>query len=89
MPRRATGHRVRFKGNLAIFFFVMGLAVVASHAVSGQPDGRCLAHCSCWGYLVSMLGQITGVYMGKRVSPARFNQLVLVLLIVLGIQLLI
>jgi uncharacterized membrane protein YfcA len=78
----------RFKGNMAIFFFIMGLAVVASHAVSGSLTAEVwrIALLALPGLY---LGQVTGVFLGRRISPARFSQLVLVLLVVLGIQLLV
>lgn len=78
----------RFKGTMAVFFFTMGIAVVVSHAVTGHLTLETwqIAAVMVPGLLV---GQQIGVYLGRRVSPVRFNQLVLVLLVVLGIQLLI
>ena len=78
----------RFKGNLAIFFFIMGLAVVASHAFSGHLTAE-VWRITLLALPALYLGQLTGVFLGKRISPVRFNQVVLVLLVVLGIQLLI
>lgn len=78
----------RFKGNMAIFFLIMGLAVVAAHAVSGNLSGEVL-RIALLALPGLYLGQATGVFLGKRVSPARFNQLVLALLVVLGVQLLV
>lgn len=77
----------RFKGTMAVFFFAMGLAVVVAHAATGHLTLETwqLAAVMAPGLVV---GQQIGVHLGRRVSPARFNQLVLILLIVLGIQLL-
>lgn len=78
----------QFKGNMSAFFLATGVVVVVSHAFSGNltvETGR-IALLALPGIY---LGQVTGVYLGQRVSPARFNQVVLVVLLLLGIQLLI
>lgn len=78
---------LQFKGTLAVFFFATGLIVVAAHAATGHLTAATwrIAALSAPALL---LGLQLGVTLGRRVSPARFDQIVLVLLLALGIQLL-
>jgi uncharacterized membrane protein YfcA len=78
----------RFKGTMAAFFLGMGVAVVVSHALTRHLTAE-VWQLAALSVPAMLLGQQAGVYLGRRVSPARFNQLVLVLLLVLGVQLLI
>lgn len=77
----------RFKGNLAIIFFIMGLAVLASHAISGNLTAE-VWRIALLSLPAMFVGQAVGAHLAKRISLTRFNQLVLILLVLLGVQLL-
>jgi uncharacterized protein len=75
-----------FKGNLQGFFLVSSLVVASSHGIGGSftPD--------IWRYFFLSLpflglGSLSGLLLDKRINPAVFRQLILVLLFVLGLRL--
>ncbi len=78
----------RFKANMQTFFFVMGVVVVASHAISNNltPEVWQIALFAVPGLL---LGNFAGERLGRYCPPELFRKLVLILLVVLGVQLLI
>ncbi len=78
----------RFKANMQTFFFLMGVVVVVSHAISRNltPEVWQIALFALPGLL---LGNFAGVRLGRFCPPDLFRKLVLILLIVLGVQLLI
>lgn len=78
----------RFKANMQTFFFVMGVVVVISHAISNNltRDVWEIALVALPGLL---LGNLAGIRLGRYCPPDLFRKLVLILLILLGVQLLI
>jgi uncharacterized protein len=75
-----------FRGNLQGFFLVIDVLVVANHAVVGNfnPD--------VWrNYLIALaplfLGFIVGTRLAKRIDPALYSRIVLVMLVILGVRL--
>lgn len=78
----------RFKGNMQTFFFVMGIVVVVSHAVSRNltPEVWRIALIALPALIA---GNFAGLFLGRYLKPAVFRKMVLVLMIVLGVQLLI
>ena len=75
-----------FKCNLQGFFLLNSAAVILTHAVSGHFTRP------VWqAYLLALpaigLGLVAGFALDKKVEPAVFRKMVLVLLIVLGVRL--
>lgn len=75
-----------FRGNLQGFFLVIDLLVVANHAVLGSmtPD--------VWrNYLIALaplvMGFVVGTRLAKRIDPALYSRIVLVMLVILGVRL--
>jgi len=76
-----------FKGNLQGFFLVNDLLVIAGHALS-----RNLTPLVWRDYLIVLPALIVGLFVGgrldRRLDPALFRKIVLVLLVVMGLRLL-
>ena len=76
-----------FKGNLQGFFLVNDLLVIAGHALSQNLTPLVLRD-----YLIVLPALIVGLFVGgrldRRVDPALFRKIVLVLLVVMGLRLL-
>jgi uncharacterized membrane protein YfcA len=75
-----------FKGNLQGFFLVNSLFVVVGHALSGNLSAGVL-EAFAPGVPALALGMAAGLYFDRFIDPARFRQIVQVLLIVLGLRL--
>lgn len=76
-----------FRANLQAFFLLTDVLVVATHGVSGNLTGQVLQL-----YLLALpiiaLGIWAGRYCERFINPARFRNLVLYLLIILGVRML-
>jgi len=76
-----------FKGNLQGFFLVNDLLVIAGHALSQNLTPLVLRD-----YLIVLPALIVGLFVGgrldRRLDPALFRKIVLVLLVVMGLRLL-
>jgi len=76
-----------FKGNLQGFFLVNDLLVIAGHALSQN-----LTPLVWRDYLIVLPALMVGLFVGgrldRRVDPALFRKIVLVLLVVMGLRLL-
>ena len=76
-----------FKGNLQGFFLVNDLLVIAGHALSQNLTPLVLRD-----YLIVLPALIVGLFIGgrldRRLDPALFRKVVLVLLVVMGLRLL-
>ena len=76
-----------FKGNLQGFFLVNDLLVIAGHALSQNLTPLVLRD-----YLIVLPALIVGLFIGgrldRRLDPALFRKIVLVLLVVMGLRLL-
>jgi len=76
-----------FKGNLQGFFLVNDLLVIAGHALSQNLTPLVLRD-----YLIVLPALIVGLFVGgrldRRLDPALFRKVVLVLLVVMGLRLL-
>lgn len=75
-----------FKSNLQGFFLVNDVIVIVTHAVSGNLTA------AVWRtYLLALpaivLGILGGAALGRRIDPALFRKLVLLLLVVMGVRL--
>ena len=75
-----------FKSNLQGLFVVNDILVVASHALSGNLTGE-VWRLYLWALPVIGIGILAGVSLDKRLDPAFFRKLVLLLLVILGIRL--
>lgn len=76
----------QFKSNLSSFFVINSLFVTTSHFVGGSFTSdvtRTILLC----LPATVLGFLLGQSMDRWIDPARFRQIVLVLLIVLGLRL--
>jgi uncharacterized protein len=77
-----------FKSNLQGFFLVGSCAVIATHALRGN-----LTPIVWQNFLIALpaifLALLVGFQMDKYVNPARFQRVVMVVLVVLGIRLLV
>ncbi len=76
----------QFKSNLQGYFLLNGVMTIGVHAVSGNLT-TVVWHNYWLGLPTAVLGLALGVRMDGRLNPARFRQLVLALLIVLGVRL--
>lgn len=77
-----------FKANLQGFFLVNSVVILAAHLWAGNVTA------AVWGHLlVSLpaigLGLWAGLSLDRRIDPAAFRRLVLVVLLLLGIRLLV
>jgi hypothetical protein len=75
-----------FKSNLQGLFVVNDILVVGSHALSGNFTPE-VWQIYLWALPVIGLGILAGVSLDKRLDPAVFRKIVLVLLVILGIRL--
>jgi uncharacterized membrane protein YfcA len=76
----------QFRGNLQGFFLVIDLLVIANHAAVGNMSAE------VWrAYAIALLplalGFIVGTRLAKRIDPALYSQIVLVMLVILGVRL--
>jgi hypothetical protein len=75
-----------FKSNLQSIFVLNSLIVVTAHALSGHYGGGIFEH-----YVIvlpaMLIGLVAGWRVEKRVNPAQFRKLVLLLLVVIGVRL--
>lgn len=77
-----------FKSNLQVFAIVVGVGVIVSHAVAGNYTVALLPY--GWAAtLASVLGLLAGVGLARLIPAARFQKVVLVLLIVTGLNLMV
>jgi uncharacterized membrane protein YfcA len=76
----------QFRGNLQGFFLVIDLLVIANHAVVGN-----ITPVVWQTYLIALaplvLGFAIGARLAKRINPALYSQIVLVMLVILGVRL--
>ncbi|GJM42252.1 MAG: UPF0721 transmembrane protein [Ardenticatenaceae bacterium] len=77
-----------FKGNLQAYFFLNSLFTLSAHAISGNFSAVVWQN-YLWALPGIGLGLILGRLVDGRVSPERFRQGVLVLLVLLGIRLIV
>ena len=75
-----------FKANLQGFFLLSDLFVVLNHAVGDNLNATVWAY-YLWSLPAIAAGIILGLVIGRRLDPAVFRQVVLVLLVVLGLRL--
>lgn len=77
-----------FRSNLQAFFIVNDLTVLLSHALAGNLKPAVWEH-----YLVALPAIGLGIWVGlkadRRLNPARFRQIVLVLLLIMGVRLIV
>ena len=75
-----------FKANLQGFFLVNSVIVLAGHAASGNLSTQIMNY-----FLITLPAMALGIFIGLKVNrfidPARFRQIVQVLLIALGLRL--
>lgn len=76
-----------FKCNLQGFFLLNSAAVIATHALSGNFT-RPVWQAYSLALPAIGLGLVAGFTLDKRIEPAVFRKIVLLLLIVLGVRLL-
>lgn len=77
-----------FKGNLQAYFFLNSVFTLSAHALSGNFTAVVWQN-YLWALPGIGLGLVLGRLVDGRVSPERFRQGILVLLILLGIRLII
>ena len=75
-----------FKSSLQGMFFISDTLVILSHALSGHFTPQTL-QLYAWALPVIAAGILAGVSLDKRLNPAVFRKLVLVLLVILGLRL--
>lgn len=77
-----------FRVNLQAIFFTNSILVIITRALAGHYTGEVLTN-----YLIALPMMVIGAFIGfrveKRVNPAQFRRLVLILLLLLGVRLLI
>jgi uncharacterized membrane protein YfcA len=76
----------QFRGNLQGFFLVIDIVVIANHAAVGNLSAE------VWrAYVIALLplalGFIVGTRLAKRIDPALYSRIVLVMLVLLGVRL--
>ena len=76
-----------FKSNLQGFFLFNGVMVAFSHFLLGNVTSEVWRD-FFWGIPAIILGLTAGFLLDKYLDPARFRQIVLVMLIFLGVRLL-
>lgn len=76
----------QFKSNLQGYFLLNSLMAIGVHALSGNLTVA-VWHNYWLGLPTAVLGLVLGVRLDGRLNPARFRQLVLLLLVVLGVRL--
>lgn len=75
-----------FRGNLQGFFLVIDLVVVANHTVVGNMTPTVLRSYLI-GLIPLLLGFAVGTLLAKRINPALYSRIVLVMLVILGVRL--
>ncbi|MFQ5422119.1 MAG: sulfite exporter TauE/SafE family protein [Anaerolineae bacterium] len=76
----------QFKSNLQGYFLLNSLMAIAVHGLSGNLT-TAVWHNFWLGLPTAVLGLALGVRLDNHINPARFRQMVLVLLVVLGVRL--
>lgn len=76
----------RFKGNLQVYFSLNAIMTIISHAVSGNYSAEILPLIAISPVAI-ILGIVSGLKFSQKIDQTRFQQLVLLLLFILGIQL--
>jgi hypothetical protein len=79
---------VEFKANLQGFFLLSDLFVVLNHALSDNLSAAVWVN-YLWCLPAIAAGIILGLQLDRRVNPAAFRKVVLVLLVLLGVRLVI
>lgn len=78
----------QFRGNLQGFFLVIDVLVIANHTAAGNMSPEVWRY-----YLIALLplalGFIAGARLAKRIDPALYSRIVLVMLVVLGVRLIV
>lgn len=79
--------RDTFKSNIQGLFLISSLLAIANHALYGSFTLEVISH-----YLMALPGVLAGlalgIWLGSRINPQRFRQVILLLLIVIGFRLL-
>ena len=75
-----------FKSNLQGFFLLNNILIIASHAWRGNITAQVWQY-YLYGLPAIALGLIAGIGLGKKIQPAVFRKLVMILLVVIGLQL--
>ena len=75
-----------FKGNLQGYFFVVGIAIIASHAMNGNFSAP-VWNLYWWTLPFIALGLIAGLSLDRWLNPVLFRRVVLMLLVVMGLRL--
>lgn len=77
-----------FKGNLQGLFLVVDVVVVLSHFAAGNFTAQVLSSYA-WAAPGLLIGMLLGLILERRLDPALFRRLVLIVLFVMGVRLLI
>lgn len=77
-----------FKSSLQSVFIINSTIVIAIHATSGHMTANVFQDCLL-AIPAMAIGLLIGWYLEKRVNPAQFRKLILVLLVVIGLNLII
>ena len=75
-----------FRSNLQGMYLVTNTFILISHWVNGNLTPT-FWHASLWAIPGMLLAIVCGIYLGNRINVQRFRQLILLLLIVSGINL--
>lgn len=75
-----------FRTNLQGYFLVVNTAILLAHGIDGNLTAV-FWQTALWSLPGILLGFLGGLWLSRRIDPARFTQLVLGLLLVLGINL--
>lgn len=75
-----------FKSNLQGYFIISSLAIVATHALSGNITPS-VWEAFWWTLPFIAVGLLTGLSLDRWLNPVLFRRVVLVLLVVMGIRL--
>jgi uncharacterized membrane protein YfcA len=75
-----------FRTNLQGYFLVINTAILIAHGIDGNLTAV-FWQTVLWSLPGILLGFLIGLWLASRINPARFTQLVLVLLLVLGVNL--
>ena len=77
-----------FKGNLQGLFLVIDVVVVLSHLAAGNLTAKVLGS-YVWAAPGLLVGIVLGLILERRLDPALFRRLVLIVLFVMGVRLLV
>jgi len=77
-----------FKSNLQGYFVVSSVAILASHALSGNLTPQ-VWNLFWWTIPFIVIGLIAGLSLDRWLNPVTFRRMVLVLLVVMGIRLIV